>query len=142
LAITTETNEKQDIVGKILKGTITNITNFGAFVNLGDNQEGLIHISEVADEFITDINDFIKSGEEVTVKVLAKNNKNKYELSLKKAKGESEVPSVSEVPRLKKQPGTKFEDKITQFIKRSEERQIDIRRNLKKRQGISKRKRV
>ncbi len=142
MAITTETNEKQDIVGKILKGTITNITNFGAFVNLGDNQEGLIHISEVADEFITDINDFIKSGEEVTVKVLAKNNKNKYELSLKKAKGESEVPSVSEVPRLKKQPGTKFEDKITQFIKRSEERQIDIRRNLKKRQGISKRKRV
>ena len=142
MTTTTETNDKQDIVGKIVKGTITNITNFGAFVNLGENQEGLIHISEIADEFITDINDFVKSGESVTVKVLAKNNKNKYELSLKKAKGESDPKNIVEVPKVKKTSQSNFEDKMSSFFKRSEERQIDIRRNLKKRQGISKRKRI
>ena len=49
-------------VGAILEGTVKTITNFGAFVALGENQTGMIHISEIADGFVKDINDFLSSS--------------------------------------------------------------------------------
>ena len=126
-----------EIIGKVVSGTVTNVANFGAFVLLEDNQEGLI----------SDIHKYIKSGEKVKVKVLARNNKKKLELSLKKAE-DAEVSEIKvesaekkEKPLVKKHRNPNFEDKLTGFMKRSEERQIDIRRNLKNKQGISKRKR-
>ena len=138
-----------EVIGKIVSGTVTNVANFGAFVLLEDNQEGLIHISEIANEFISDIHKYIKSGDKVKVKVLARNNKKKLELSLKKAldaetdssDDKTDVVEKKEKPVIKKQRNPNFEDKLNGFLKRSEERQIDIRRNLKNKQGISKRKR-
>ena len=134
----------EDLIGQVLEGSVTNVANFGAFVLLSNNQEGLIHISEIANEFISDINKYIKAGDKVKVKILAKNSKNKLELSLKQAV-DSEVVVTEEkktkpaAPRKPKNPN--FEDKLNVFLKRSEERQIDIRRNLKNKQGITKRKR-
>lgn len=56
--------------GMILKGIVTNLTNFGAFVDIGLKQDGLIHISQITDKFIRTPGDILKLGQEVTVKVL------------------------------------------------------------------------
>jgi protein Tex len=56
--------------GMILPGIVTNITNFGAFVDIGVKQDGLVHISHLADKFISNPADFVKLHQHVTVKVL------------------------------------------------------------------------
>lgn len=58
------------IVGMILEGTVTNVTNFGAFVDIGVHQDGLVHISALSDKFIEDPHTFIKTGDIVKVKVM------------------------------------------------------------------------
>mgnify|MGYP000087618292 CR=1 FL=1 len=55
----------------VLEGTVTNVTNFGAFVDIGVHQDGLVHISRLADRFIKDPHSVVKAGDIVTVKVLA-----------------------------------------------------------------------
>lgn len=57
--------------GMILRGVITNITNFGAFVDIGVHQDGLIHISELSHDFVKNPEDIVSVGEKVTVKVLS-----------------------------------------------------------------------
>lgn len=57
-------------IGAILPGIITNVTNFGAFVNIGIKQNGLIHISQLANKYIDDPNKIVKVHQHVTVKVL------------------------------------------------------------------------
>lgn len=56
--------------GMILEGTISNVTNFGAFVDIGVHQDGLVHISALASKFVKDPHDVVKAGEIVKVKVL------------------------------------------------------------------------
>ncbi|WP_415884537.1 Tex family protein [Neptuniibacter sp. QD34_54] len=58
------------IEGMVLEGTITNVTNFGAFVDVGVHQDGLVHISQLANQFVKDPHDVVKPGQIVTVKVL------------------------------------------------------------------------
>ncbi|CAM3064227.1 S1 domain-containing RNA-binding protein [Lactiplantibacillus plajomi] len=72
-------------VGTKVTGKVSGITNFGAFVNLGNNQTGLVHISEVSDGFVKDIHDVLSVGDEVTVKVLSVGNDGKIGLSIRKA---------------------------------------------------------
>jgi uncharacterized protein len=56
--------------GMVLEGTVTNVTNFGAFVDIGVHQDGLVHISMLADRFVKDPHEVVKAGEIVKVKVL------------------------------------------------------------------------
>ncbi len=56
--------------GMILEGAVTNVTNFGAFVDIGVHQDGLVHISMLADRFVKDPHEVVKSGDLVKVKVL------------------------------------------------------------------------
>ena len=56
--------------GMELPGLVTNITNFGAFVDVGVKQDGLVHISEMADRFIKDPNEVVKLNQKVKVRVL------------------------------------------------------------------------
>ncbi|MEE9344433.1 MAG: Tex family protein [Methylococcales bacterium] len=56
--------------GMSLQGVVTNVTNFGAFVDIGVHQDGLVHISQLADRFIKDANDVVKAGDIVKVKVM------------------------------------------------------------------------
>lgn len=58
------------LVGMILEGTVTNVTNFGAFVDVGVHQDGLVHISALSHEFIKDPRDVVKAGDIVKVKVM------------------------------------------------------------------------
>ena len=130
--------DKDEIIGQIVEGKVTNITNFGAFLKLQDGQDGLIHISEIADEFVNDISKFVNINDEVKVKVLSRNAKGKLELSLKQiTKEEQDKKPI----RLKaKEQNNGFEEIVNKFMKRSEEKQIDIRRNIKHKQGIQKKR--
>ncbi|WP_332675266.1 Tex family protein [Aromatoleum sp.] len=56
--------------GMMLEGTVTNVTNFGAFVDIGVHQDGLVHISALADRFVKDPHSVVKAGQVVKVKVL------------------------------------------------------------------------
>ena len=58
-------------VGAILDGTVSSIAKFGAFVNLPERRSGLVHISEIASEYVADVNEFLQVGQAVKVKVLA-----------------------------------------------------------------------
>jgi uncharacterized protein len=64
-------NEVKDLIpGMVLEGVITNVTNFGAFVDVGVHQDGLIHISALSDKFISDPREVVKAGDVVKVKVM------------------------------------------------------------------------
>ncbi|TNH09270.1 RNA-binding transcriptional accessory protein [Testudinibacter sp. TR-2022] len=56
--------------GMILEGTVTNVTNFGAFVDIGVHQDGLVHISSLSDKFVQDPHEVVKTGDVVKVKVM------------------------------------------------------------------------
>ncbi|HIX69255.1 MAG TPA: S1 RNA-binding domain-containing protein, partial [Candidatus Enterococcus stercoravium] len=64
-------------VGAKLQGKVSGITNFGAFVDLGSRKTGLVHISEVSDGYVKDINEVLKVGDEVTVLVTSVGNDGK-----------------------------------------------------------------
>jgi uncharacterized protein len=63
--------------GMILEGVVTNVTNFGAFVDIGVHQDGLVHVSELSTKFIKDPNEAVKVGQLVKVKVLSVDQKAK-----------------------------------------------------------------
>lgn len=71
-------------VGSIIEGRVTGITKFGAFVDIGEGRTGLVHISEIADAYVNDVNDYLKHNDIVRVKVLAIDN-GKIGLSIKQA---------------------------------------------------------
>jgi len=133
----------EEIIGQIVEGSVINVADFGAFISIEGKEEGLVHISEIANQFITDIHQYVKVGDKVKVKVMGRNAKKKLELSIKKAiESLSDGETVRKLPRSvkKKTRNSAFEDRLHTFMKRSEERQIDFRRNLKNKQGITKRK--
>lgn len=112
-------------VGQIVEGKVTGITNFGAFVELPNGQTGLVHISEVAEEYVKDVNHFLKQGDLVKVKVLAL-DKGKIGLSIRQAHPR---------PERNRQNSMSFEDKLAKFIKDSDERQSDLRRSTDSKRG-------
>ena len=64
-------NEISDLeIGMILEGVVSNVANFGAFVDIGVHQDGLVHISELANQYVADPRDVVKAGDVVKVKVL------------------------------------------------------------------------
>jgi uncharacterized protein len=70
--------------GMALEGVVTNVTNFGAFVDIGVHQDGLVHISQMADRFVSDPNDIVKVGQVVKVRVMEVDVKRKrISLSMK-----------------------------------------------------------
>ena len=70
-------------VGSIVEGKVTSITKFGAFVALEGGKSGLVHISEIANSFVSDVHDFLQEGQTVKVMVLSAEN-GKINLSIKK----------------------------------------------------------
>ncbi len=72
-------------VGTILEGTVTGITKFGAFVSLPENKTGMVHISQVAYTYVNDINEHLKIGQQVKVRVIGIDPNGKINLSIKKA---------------------------------------------------------
>lgn len=129
-------------VGNVVEGKVSGITGFGAFVQLPENKTGLVHISEVATEYVKNISDYLKEGQQVQVKVLSVDKDGKISLSIKKAVKENTNKSQAITKPIEidwsnqKQEGNlSFEDKISQFKVDSDERMQDIKRNLESKRG-------
>ena len=138
-------------VGALVDGKITGIMEYGAFVDIGDGKTGMVHISEVAATFVTNIRDHLAVGQEVRVKVLSVSDEGKVSLSIKKADGEQppagERPSPLQRP-LKRSappnvwqgqrsngPASSFEDMMSQFKQTSEDKISTLRRGGDTRYG-------
>ncbi len=123
------------MVGSIVEGVITGITKFGAFVELPGGSTGLVHISEIADEYVKDINDFYKKADKVEVKVLTVEDKGKIGLSIKQAKKDYTVNKNKDRKKPKVVNKASFEDKMDRFLKESDERLLDLKRNTESKRG-------
>lgn len=135
-------------VGSKLSGKVTGITHFGAFVLLPGGVTGLVHISEISNSYVKDIHDHLKVNDEVTVKVIHVDNDGKIGLSIRQAEESAPVerpnPTYGNRPRHggghggPRQSGVSrqsFEDKMSRFMKDSEERLQALRRSEAKRGG-------
>jgi uncharacterized protein len=94
--------------GMRLQGVVTNVTNFGAFVDIGVHQDGLVHISHLADRYVTDPREVVKAGDVVNVRVLDVDVPRKRISLSMKSKGDDEAPppgrDQSRGPRSYKSP--------------------------------------
>ena len=79
-------------VGAILEGKVKTITNFGAFVALGENQTGMVHISEVANSYVSDIREHLTEGQDVKVMVIGVDG-GKINLSIKRLEPKPQRPN-------------------------------------------------
>ena len=138
-------------VGVKLPGKVSGITNFGAFIDLGSGKTGLVHISEVSDGFVKDINDVLKVGDEVTVLVTTIGNDGKISLSIRKAKDQPkeekrEYPKKDFQRPQQKKPFPKaqstsnqgkqdFDSLMSSFLKDSDDRLSSLRRNTEGKRG-------
>ena len=153
--------------GKILQGKITGITKFGAFVELDGGLSGLVHISEISLDYVNDVNDHVKIGDIVEVKVLPSEKKGKIGLSIKQALKEKlgldskdkekkpfkkkefkkerfSAPTDFSVPPAEVSFGSKsddlsFEDKLNKFKQASDEKMHDIKHSFEAKRGSSRR---
>ncbi len=95
--------------GMVLEGVVTNVTKFGAFVDIGVHQDGLVHISELANRYVKDASDVVKAGQIVKVKVLSADPKTKrIALSIKAL--QEPAPRRPATPQPK--PEAAVEDKL------------------------------
>ncbi len=83
---------------KLTEGIVVKIVPFGAFVKTDTNEVGLVHISEISDTYVKDVNQFLKEGDKVTVRVIGRNKDGKLNLSIKAAKAAGGAEGSPEVP--------------------------------------------
>lgn len=152
----------QIVEGAIVIGKVTGLTDFGAFVELEGGKTGLIHISEVSSDYITDIKEHLKVGQEVKTKVISVSEDGKISLSIRKLEGKSstkqkeegsrkqETPKKNSAPRKNTPPnvwqGQKtsaptsekqlFEDMMAKFKQVSDEKMSDLKRTDAKRGSV------
>lgn len=141
-------------VGSILDGKIAKITNYGAFVDLEGGGAGMIHISEVANTYVKDINEHLQVGQTVKVKVIGINPENKVSLSIKAIQDPPPARTQSGAAggrRYGGEPrsfgrstpppstGNSFEDLMTRFKKSSDDRMSDLRRTMDPKRGSGRR---
>ena len=123
-------------VGTVLEGKIKTITNFGAFVALPENKTGMVHISEVANTYVSDIRQHLTEGQDVKVVVIATEN-GKINLSMKRleARPQRTAPRSAEnrpqrpvtPPPAPKTADQLFEEKLKAFMSESDSKISSIR---------------
>ncbi|MDR1132020.1 MAG: S1 RNA-binding domain-containing protein [Oscillospiraceae bacterium] len=149
----------QPIVGEIFEGKVTGITKFGAFVSLPDGNNGLVHISEIANSYVNDVHDHVSDGQTVKVKVIGISEAGKINLSMKKAEAPAPRAEAERLPKPRPFPARpkefsgrqngfaqksfsqsvssepSFEDKLKQFMQESDSRISDSRIYSDKKSG-------
>ncbi|MBU5439297.1 S1 RNA-binding domain-containing protein [Tissierella sp. MSJ-40] len=121
-------------VGEVVEGTVTGITNFGAFVQLPEGKSGLVHISEISHDYVEKVADYLKKDQKVKVKVLSISKEGKISLSIRQAKPKTNKPVEIEWGKTDdKQKFMSFEDKLSKFLKDSNERQDQLKSRESKR---------
>ncbi|WIH20807.1 polyribonucleotide nucleotidyltransferase [Photobacterium damselae] len=86
-------------VGRIYTGKVTRIVDFGAFVSVIGTKEGLVHISQISQDRVEKVSDYLKEGQEVPVKVLEIDRQGRIRLSMKEAVQPAEQPAQDEQPK-------------------------------------------
>ena len=157
-------------IGAIQEGKVTGITKFGAFVLLPGGTSGLVHISEIANAYVSDVNDYLKVGDTVKVKILSVNEAGKVNLSIKQAQPSAPRPARpsrpaqpaqnaarptyaprpsnggyrSAAPRDGEEAGpsgdSSFEDKLKHFMQQSDSKISDSKIYADRRSGGRRRK--
>ena len=132
-------------VGEVYEGKVTGITKFGAFVLLPNGKSGLVHISEVANAFVSDVHEHVQIGQAVRVRLLSVSEEGKINLSMKRAleppreanAGAELRPraprprpqaAAAPVPAAQQTSGNQdFEDRLKKFMQESDSRIADNR---------------
>ena len=127
-------------VGAILEGKVKSITNFGAFIALPENKTGLVHISEVANTFVSDVRQHLTEGQDVKVMVIGTEN-GKINLSIKRLEAkpqrdaaprreapQNRTPKAPTPPPAPKTADQLFEEKLKAFISESDSKISACRR--------------
>jgi uncharacterized protein len=95
--------------GMVLEGIVTNVTKFGAFVDIGVHQDGLVHVSEISNHYVKDLSSIVKAGQIVKVKVLNADAKTKrIALSMKAL----QEPPAKRQPKPPPKPPATFDEKL------------------------------
>ena len=144
----------QHTVGAIVEGKVTGVTNFGAFVEIDKGVTGMVHISEVSTSFVNDINEFVKVGDEVKVKIMTVGDNGKISLSMRRAVENAERKPKGNLRDRDRQGGERnfnknrpvdngrkaeyvapqksssdsFEDMMARFKQSSDEKLMDLKR--------------
>lgn len=143
-------------IGSIVEGKVTGITKFGAFVSLPGGKSGLVHISEIAYSYVSEVSEFLQEGQEVKVKIIGIDESNRINLSIKKATEPPPRPegasaqggrpprpfnnnnagaprggSFAPRPAASKEP-MDFEDRLKQFMQSSDSKLSELRYMEKK----------
>ena len=122
-------------VGAVLEGKVKSITNFGAFISLPENKTGLVHISEVANTYVSDVREHLTEGQDVKVMVISA-EPGKVNLSIKRLEAKQDnrpahrsAPAARPVtPPQPKTADQLFEEKLKQFMSESDSKISSIRR--------------
>ena len=141
--------------GTIVEGKVTGITDFGAFVELESGKSGMVHISEIASDYVKDIREHLKIGQQVKCKVLLISPEGKISLSIRKASDEDKQDSRRSADRQKpaarnsnpkvwqgRKPSAleggkqSFEDMMAHFKQVSDDKMSDLKRADSKRGGM------
>ncbi|MDP9729761.1 S1 domain-containing RNA-binding protein [Alicyclobacillus tolerans] len=129
-------------VGSKVSGKVTGITNFGAFVLLPGGETGLVHISEVSNSYVKDIREHLQMNQEVLVKVINVDPSGKIGLSIRQADDQAPAARPTREGNSRGRSGghhnqqrMSFEDKMSRFMRDSEERLMALRRSESKRGG-------
>ena len=117
-------------VGEIVEGTVKSLTKFGAFVALDANTTGLVHISEVAHTYVSDLHEYLTEGQTVKVMVIGLDN-GKINLSIKRtlpARGGAQQRQAQPNRQQPSAPQQKsFDDMLKQFMSESDSKMSSIR---------------
>ena len=148
--------------GQVVRGTVVRLMNYGVLVRIEDGSTGLVHISEIDNNFVRDVADYFQVNDPVVVKVLAFGDRGKIELSVKQAVGQAPIviegnddaeeervntsgmnfnteprqaPSPGEAAASRREARESFESKMTDYMRSSGERLADIKRNIEIKRG-------
>lgn len=130
--------------GDIVEGKITTITSFGVFADIGGGKSGMVHISEVARNYVSDIKDHVKVGDVVKMKILSIGDDGKISLSIKRAlppekksedaprrerksQSKATIDSTYTWAPKKSEPAS-FEEMMSRFKQTSDEKISDLKR--------------
>ncbi len=133
--------------GAVVKGKVTGLARFGAFVELAPGKSGLVYISEISNAFVKDVADYLTVGQEVTVKVVSIDAAGRLNLSIKQAQPIQPVQRPEPVVHRPPSPpapapvevgedgpvNADFEDKLKRFMKDSDSKMSDLRRQSERR---------
>lgn len=139
-------------VGQIVEGTVEEIKPYGAFVKLESGEKGLVHVSEIANTYVQNVADHLQVNTKIKVKVIAKKDHNKIDLSIKQVDGNAaparhhhhEGGGGGRGDRDHHHEGggrdRSFEEKLSLFMKDSSERASELKRHNEMRKKKGKRK--